>query len=164
MDGNKLFIASQSCTHSMQWASRELATPLVQLISIFYVQLASWLLCMMLSLVAAIFLWMWCDNFPSSISFNLKGQLTNKRKNSFCLTLCNVQLNQLHTHWFIAKVKAYFMKTRKKLFGTNFCTFQNWRHPSIKNKPFSCDTSSTSLNHHLISIPDLPLILTFVCW
>ena len=27
MDGNKLFIASQSCTHSMQWASRELATP-----------------------------------------------------------------------------------------------------------------------------------------
>ena len=113
MDGNKLFIASQSCTHSMQWASRELATPLVQLISIFYLQLASWLLCMMLSLVAAIFLWMWCDNFLPSITFNLKGQLTNKPKNSFCLTLCNVnlQLNQLHTHWFIAKVKVYLMKT-----------------------------------------------------
>ena len=78
MDGNKLFIASQSCTHSMQWASRELATPLVQLISIFYLQLASWLLCVMLSLVAAIFLWMCCDNFPPSITFNLKGQLTNK--------------------------------------------------------------------------------------
>ena len=74
MGGNKLFIASQSCTHSMQWASRELATPLVQLISIFYLQLVSWLLsCCNLSSVLMCY-----DNTPPSKTFNSKGQLTNK--------------------------------------------------------------------------------------